>query len=513
MTDEQLPPHSPESEQCVLGCLLLAGAVHEAESIFAGRSDVFFDLRHRKIYEAIVAVHRSGLQVDPLSVSSRMREEATLEEAGGIAYLAGLPDLVHSADQLPHHAEIIRNKLAARQLITTCEWVRGKASNGGSLPDLVNQLHGDLHRLNLGGLSQACPLGSLQMPPREESELLQNRFLCRHGSLLLVGRTGLGKSSLALQWAISWAVGRVSCGLMPTRPLRSLLIQAENDPGDLVEMRQGIFEGLKMSTTQRATAGDSVLVETVDDCIGQDFILRRLAPLIRQHQPDLVWLDPLLAYLGGDVSRQDVVSQFLRAWLMPLIHRANAAAILLHHTPKPPKDKQHGGGWTSSDFAYAGAGSSELANWPRAVITLEPTDRLDKFRLRLGKRGRRAGWLEEDMETPAILRMIAHGDTGIYWNEDAGPVEDSYGHEDPKGPPTHTKDNLAAMVPIDKPISKDSLLSKAQDRGIGLSRAKGWLRVLLEEGVLHEWRIPRPKARPEIHLARGPQPEPELPVQ
>ena len=65
--------------------------------------------------------------------------------------------------------------------------------------------------------------------PNDPSELLRNRFLCRGAGLLLVGPTGIGKSSLSMQDMILWALGRESFEIFPTRPLKSLLIQAEND--------------------------------------------------------------------------------------------------------------------------------------------------------------------------------------------------------------------------------------------------------------------------------------------
>ena len=37
--------------------------------------------------------------------------------------------------------------------------------------------------------------------------------------------------------------GRPLFGIVPARPLKSLLIQAENDEGDLAEMRDGVIAG------------------------------------------------------------------------------------------------------------------------------------------------------------------------------------------------------------------------------------------------------------------------------
>ena len=67
----------------------------------------------------------------------------------------------------------------------------------------------------------------------DPNELLRYRYLCRGGGLLLVGPTGIGKSSLSMQLMLLWALGRAALGIQPARPLKSLLIQAENDDGDL----------------------------------------------------------------------------------------------------------------------------------------------------------------------------------------------------------------------------------------------------------------------------------------
>src|SRR5205814_7826426 len=109
--------------------------------------------------------------------------------------------------------------------------------------------------------------------PRENDpdELLKHRFLCRGGGMLLVGPTGAGKSALAMQAKILWALGRDAFGFTPTRPLKSLLVQAENDDGDLAEMRDGVMRGLHLSAEDRARVGEMVLVVREDARIGGVF--------------------------------------------------------------------------------------------------------------------------------------------------------------------------------------------------------------------------------------------------
>ena len=47
----------------------------------------------------------------------------------------------------------------------------------------------------------------------DPNNLLWQRWLCRGGSCLFVGQSGIGKSSLAMQMAVSWALGKEVFGL------------------------------------------------------------------------------------------------------------------------------------------------------------------------------------------------------------------------------------------------------------------------------------------------------------
>src|ERR1035438_2681422 len=133
-------------------------------------------------------------------------------------------------------------------------------------------------------------LGELVLPPENDaSELLRHRFLCRGGGMLLVGPTGVGKSALAMQAMILWALEREAFGIKPARALKSLLVQAENDDGDLAEMRDGVIRGLGLSEEERARACEMVLVVREDQRTGCGFVEGVLRPLLEQHRPDLLW--------------------------------------------------------------------------------------------------------------------------------------------------------------------------------------------------------------------------------
>jgi len=254
--------------------------------------------------------------------------------------------------------------------------------------------------------------------PDGDEELLKKRFLCRGGGMILVGQTGAGKSTLALQLAILWATGAPCVGLVPVRHLKSLLIQAENDDGDIAEMREGVVKGLGLDADARQLAMGNTLIHTESVSTSDAFIQCVFEPLIADNRPDLVWIDPALAYLGGDSASQQDVGAFLRNKINPVLQKYGCGCVIVHHTNKPSADKAL---LMGSDTAYLGTGSAEWANWARAVIALRTTTTPGLYTLTLGKRGARVGWKDAE-GARSYERHIKHAEGRITWM-DAEPEE------------------------------------------------------------------------------------------
>ena len=260
------------------------------------------------------------------------------------------------------------------------------------------------------------PLGDLvRHDDHDPDELLKHRYLCRGGILLLAGPTGVGKSSFSMQCMLLWAVGRGAFGIHPAGPLKSLLIQAENDDGDLAEMRDGVLAGLNMTEEERAAALANVIVCQEDTRTGRAFFEEVVKPLLTEHKPDLLWIDPVLAFLGGDTSSQKDVGAFLRNGLNPLLHEFNVGCVCIHHTNKPPSGKEKST-WQAGDLAYLGSGSSEWANAPRAILGIRSIGSHDVFELTAGKRGSRLNWRDEaDEKTYSLLIQHSKERGQICW--------------------------------------------------------------------------------------------------
>ena len=275
------------------------------------------------------------------------------------------------------------------------------------------------------------------VPKEDNTTLLGDRWVCQGGQLLIVGQSGVGKSSLTVQASMFWALGLPFFGIKPKRQLKSLFIQAENDTGDMAEIVQGVMRyvvdnsGLPQAQAVKLLT-ENITFARVTSQTGADFIdvVGRL--LDKKGGCDLVFGDPLLSYIGDDISQQSVASSFLRGLCNPIAFQRKFAWVWSHHTGKPQGDSKSRAHWNTNDFAYVGLGSSELTNWARAICVLQTTREDGTFRLLLAKRGRRAGVVDEigDSTTQIGLR---HGQVGLYWEPCALPTEEQTTKE--KGKP------------------------------------------------------------------------------
>ena len=255
----------------------------------------------------------------------------------------------------------------------------------------------------------------LSMPPDGRATLLGNRFLCRQGGMLMVGPSGMGKSSASVQQDVLWSIGRPAFGIAPRGALKILTIQAEDDDGDIYEMISGVAAYLNLTAEERAMLKQNCIYISHKALTGIEFIHEVAKPALEFHSPDLLRLNPLQAYLGGDITRPDVTSLFLRSGLNPLLETSNSGSIVVHHTPKTNfRDTEK---WKASDWMYAGAGSADITNWARAILIIDPTDDSDVFRFIAAKRGKRIGWADEEGLKTAI-RYFSHSPNGaMHWED------------------------------------------------------------------------------------------------
>jgi replicative DNA helicase len=148
---DRLPPHSLEAEQGVLGCILQSPSECMGMCIerFKAGGEVFYDLRHKTIYHTLAGMYDSREGIDLITVQQRLKNHKLLEEIGGIAYLATLPDAVPSAANLSYYADIVQEKYLLRKMIQTCTGVVGRVYDyEGEVDVLLDEVERDILRIS-----------------------------------------------------------------------------------------------------------------------------------------------------------------------------------------------------------------------------------------------------------------------------------------------------------------------------------------------------------------------------
>jgi replicative DNA helicase len=148
---DRLPPHSPEAEQGVLGCILLSpneclGAC--IEKLKAG-ADSFYDLRHQTVYGTLVEMYDARQAIDLITLQEQLKNKQLLEQVGGLAYISALPDVVPSSANLSYYLDIVLEKYLLRKMIRICTEVVGRVYDyQGEVDSLLDEVERDILRIS-----------------------------------------------------------------------------------------------------------------------------------------------------------------------------------------------------------------------------------------------------------------------------------------------------------------------------------------------------------------------------
>ena len=138
---DQLPPHSIEAEQGVLGCVLVApekiSVVIESGLV----ADWFYDLRHRTLWEAFLKINGSGKPIDMIVLGQVLKDSGQFDGIGGLAYLSALVDSVPSGENVSYYIDILREKHLARAVLSVASgFVSAIYQHDGHPETLVSEL-------------------------------------------------------------------------------------------------------------------------------------------------------------------------------------------------------------------------------------------------------------------------------------------------------------------------------------------------------------------------------------
>ena len=217
-------PQSEESERAVLAAVLLDPRLLPTVSGRLKPEDFFVD-RHRRLFGAMLELQDEGAPIDLRTLQAKLEQRAELDHAGGIAYLAGLDVDLPDLGRFETYVEIVKERSVRRRLIDTCRRITADCLDGG-LDAAAALGRAEQEILALGEEAIRRGFVPLSRILEETLEMLEEspgkglvgvptgfidldritHGLSRGALVIVAGRPGMGKTSLALNIATHVAV-------------------------------------------------------------------------------------------------------------------------------------------------------------------------------------------------------------------------------------------------------------------------------------------------------------------
>ena len=327
------------------------------------------------------------------------------------------------------------------------------------------------------------PWEELDKQPDLSSSLLENRALERGQGGLLFGPSGCGKSTLGFQMCCCWSAGMAGAHIAPVKPLRIAILQTEDSLNDLREYREGILSQKCFTPEKIALVRRNLIVLEPVPGGSPDYLRALLKVVAEEYEPDLISLNPLLAFCTADYVKE--LGSMLYTVIDPVIKKHRIGFLGVHHTPKPFHNKAPGN-YGAYDYQYLAAGDARIANWPRLSLQIEPISAnpvLTAY-FRIAKRWQRIAWLNEHGE-PTRERFLKHSPDKIWWT-DATQDEANSSRENEE--PRKILDILPG--PSEPGIIREEVHVRAKNKfNIGKRKADDWLKIELHAGMIDRGEI------------------------
>lgn len=145
---QQAQPQNTDAEASLLGAVLIDqdAIVKIADNMTPGD---FFDVRHQKIYEAVVNLYEKRQPIDVLTLSDQLKNMGYLDMIGGPTYLTELTNFVPTAAHVEQYADIVAQKSMRRRLIQTSHEISGLGfDESKSLKELIEEAESRLFQVS-----------------------------------------------------------------------------------------------------------------------------------------------------------------------------------------------------------------------------------------------------------------------------------------------------------------------------------------------------------------------------
>lgn len=313
------PPQAIESEQAVLGALLLDARAWDRIDWL--KPDAFFRAAHRHIFEALAELASAGREIDTIIVGERLKAAGKLEDAGGAQYLGELILGTPSIATVRRHAELVQEASIRRQIAAHATEIADRAYIGQEPAHALAEDAEDKFlsvRAARDGGGDPQPFGDavahaldwLADPQQGISTGYANIDRVwgglRPGELVIVaGRPSMGKSGLVMNIAEHVARTAPVLAFSLEMTSRAIAARAVRYHRNLIGEHEAVTHLLSLKLWMDETAG-----------IGVPYVRARAKRLKRTHGLGLIVVDYLqLMAAQGENRTQEVgaISRGLKA--------------------------------------------------------------------------------------------------------------------------------------------------------------------------------------------------------
>jgi replicative DNA helicase len=360
----RIPPHSLEAEQSVLGAMILdKEAINTAIEII--RPDDFYKEANREIFEAILVLFNKNEPVDLITLSEELKRRGTLENTGGVTYLANLSSAVATTANVKYYCKIVEEKSILRRLIKSCDDVIAKSyENSDEVNSIIEKAEKSIfditqgrHREGFSPLNEVLLSSFSQIEERAANQGsltglttgfidLDNKLsgLQKSDLVLLAARPSMGKTAISVNIVTNAALkANANVAIFSLEMSKEQLVQrmisatAHVDLQKIISGRLSEEEWIQVINSMGPLSQASIFI---DDTAGISLMemKAKCRRLKIEKGLDLVMIDylQLMQLDGHQESRQQEISAISRG-LKALAKEMECPVIALSQLSRAPE--------------------------------------------------------------------------------------------------------------------------------------------------------------------------------
>ncbi len=333
-------PHSLEAEQALLGCLLLDAKI-QLEVASDLKEDDFYAESHKYIFSAMDMLIKNNQPVDLVTLTDALEKQGALDQAGGIAYITGLTDVIPSSANYHKYLDIVTRDSMLRKLIygasdiiSECQTSLDRSSALAFAEKTVFDISNTADTSSVVQISKVIPEVMIKF-----DELAKNKGGARgiktqfmgmdnllnglHGSdlIILAARPGVGKTSFSMNIVENVAMQGYSCAVFSLEMGKDQLVQrmmcsvAGVSMENALKGRMTKTEWLKIAQAREILGKSKIFIDD-SAVITPQQILSKCRRLKLKYGLDLVMIDYIQLMTSGsnkkDENRQQEITGISR---------------------------------------------------------------------------------------------------------------------------------------------------------------------------------------------------------